>query len=430
MREPVARRWALGALGALAVLAVVMGALSLGRGASAAWMISDAKQYYAWTRSVIVDGDLDFANDYELLYPPDPLPPEWHQRTPAGRTPNKYPFGVALLQAPAVWLAHVLARGGAGPADGEAPPYQWAAGLSLVAWALLGGYGFFAGAGRWKVTPGWALWGLLGMLGATPLAHYLTKEPGMAHGPGWATLGLLLWLSAPTENGGRWAGGRYLAIGALSGLLVLLRNTNVVLLPWVAGLLWARGGARPVRGWGWLALGFVGVVLWQPLVFHRLWGGWQWRTHSGEGFTGGAQGLWGTLFAVRHGALFFHPWYGLLLLLNALGLTHKTTRRPCALAWLAFGGLWLAHGLWWCWWLGRSFGNRAFIEALTPLTFGAALVLSVRPISRRSARLIWGLTALAILASAYLWLGYLARAYCDDGLHTARELWAWPLHGL
>ena len=60
---------------------------------------SDGKGYYAWLRSLALDHDVDFRNDFQLLYPPDPLP-DTLRRTPRGLIENKYPIGVALTEVP------------------------------------------------------------------------------------------------------------------------------------------------------------------------------------------------------------------------------------------------------------------------------------------------------------------------------------------
>ena len=41
---------------------------------------ADGKAYYAWVRSLLLDHDVEFRNDYELLCPPDPLPPTHPRR--------------------------------------------------------------------------------------------------------------------------------------------------------------------------------------------------------------------------------------------------------------------------------------------------------------------------------------------------------------
>ena len=60
----------------------------------------DALGYYAWLRSVVFDGDINFSNDYRLLT--DELAEDSEELTPlaTGLVPNKWPPGSALLWAP------------------------------------------------------------------------------------------------------------------------------------------------------------------------------------------------------------------------------------------------------------------------------------------------------------------------------------------
>ena len=59
----------------------------------------DAIQYFAYLQSAVVDGDLDFSNDYRQLYgDTDPETNVWlRSRTPAGRAPNLMSVGPAVL---------------------------------------------------------------------------------------------------------------------------------------------------------------------------------------------------------------------------------------------------------------------------------------------------------------------------------------------
>src|SRR5687768_4095689 len=59
---------------------------------------SDGKSYYAWLRSLALDGDLDFTNDFALIYSPGPVPTA--PLRPNGLVANKTSVGVALTEVP------------------------------------------------------------------------------------------------------------------------------------------------------------------------------------------------------------------------------------------------------------------------------------------------------------------------------------------
>ena len=75
--------------------ALLLLAFSASGGQSSDLIVGDANAYYAWLRSPLLDGDLDFRNDFELLYPPDPLQPA--VVTARGTVVNKYPPGMAAV---------------------------------------------------------------------------------------------------------------------------------------------------------------------------------------------------------------------------------------------------------------------------------------------------------------------------------------------
>ena len=103
----------------------------------------DALSYYAWLRSVIFDGDIDFSNDYRLLS--DELAEDsWHLTPLAtGLVSNPAPPGAAMLWAPlflAVGAVVALLNliGAQIPFDGLALPFKLSAGVAGIAYATAG----------------------------------------------------------------------------------------------------------------------------------------------------------------------------------------------------------------------------------------------------------------------------------------------------
>ncbi|MBY0277769.1 hypothetical protein K2Z84_20740 [Candidatus Binatia bacterium] len=401
--------------------------VSMRSGGSSALIVGDGKAYYAWARSALVDHDLDFGNDYRLLYPPDPLPDEAEARTPIGRVPNKYPVGLALVEAPGVLLADLLAHVVPGAtADGASWPYQVVVAGWLVALELLGVLLLFRAMVRLGAAPTWAAASSAVLLAGTNLIHYVAKEPAMAHGAGIALFGIALYVAAGWPD--RWSGvglaGRLL-FGALLGLLVLVRNSNVVLLPLLG---WAavrkRGVSTAVAP---IVASCALILLLQPLSLYLLWGDLRLHTYPSEGFTADRFGVWNTLFSTRHGLFVYHPWYLVLVVLNCLALS-RGPRTIAALALSSFAGLVVINGTWWCWWFGASFGNRAFVESLAPMTVGASLFVSRSRNPRRTALLCGAAAVAAILSNVDLWLGYLLHRYPHDGGHGITDAYLWFVH--
>lgn len=419
---------AAGILGAILLCAAVS-ALSVLTGDSPSLIASDGKAYYAWARSILIDGDVDFSNDYRILYPPDPLPPESARFTPSGKVLSKTPVGLALLEAPGVLLGTVAAKLSGFPADGVSLPYQLAVCGTLVAFFIAGWFLLFRALLCRGVPPPVAFLLWMGMLAATNLIHYVAKEPAMAHAPGVAGMSLIVFLIAGwPADAARPVRARALAVGALFALLLLIRNAHVVMLPFVVALLASRRAAT-LRTLAWAGLAAALVLSLQVAASYALFGQIGFNLYPGETFTRDGNGIWLALFSARHGLFLHHPWYALLLLLNVAALFFSPQARGIAAGALA-GWLLLAlgNGLWWCWWFGDSFGHRAFIESLVPLTFAAAVGCGEGLASgRRRRAALATILILCALANAYLWAGYLLQRYPHDGSAPLAQVYGWAL---
>jgi hypothetical protein len=192
---------------------------------------SDGMGYYVYLRSLTIDGDLDFGNDYRDW--PDQETPGEHvtPQTATGYYVNYFSIGPALLWSPLYGAAHAIvlvgqALGQPEQADGYAPIYfvlttfgSALAGLVL----MLVGYRICR---RW-VAPPVALLAVLAAYFGSNLLYYTMREGGFAHGLSAATAAvyLLAWLRLEERPGlGRWA-----QLGGAAGLMLLTY--------WVSGLV-------------------------------------------------------------------------------------------------------------------------------------------------------------------------------------------------
>jgi hypothetical protein len=401
--------------------------VSLRHGKNKVLILSDGKNYYIWARSILLDHDIDFRNDYHVMYGRDPLPPESAVLTPAGHAVDKYPVGMAILEMPGLILGHIAARYVAHyPMDGVSLPYQVA-----VAWSLLVLYFgsfilLYLAMLRFGVARIWAFGFCLTALLGTNLIHYVAKEPTMAHAAGVAVFNVLLFLVARLcGEHPRVRPARGLLLGALVGLLFLIRNTNLLLVPVLAAVVWTR--RRPTfRETVPILVGTASIAALQPVSLWFLWGRLRFSTYFNESFTSGMSGVVNALVSARHGLLVYSPWYAVLLMFAICGAIRlPQARRVCIAAILSFLLFAAANGTWCCWWFGYSFGNRAFIEALPSLSLAAALSVSWQHIGRR-ATIALVITMLVFVAvNLYLWMGFLLQAYPYDGSHTVAQAYLW-----
>ncbi|MEO7908324.1 MAG: hypothetical protein ABIV47_01615 [Roseiflexaceae bacterium] len=192
---------------------------------------SDGMGYYVYLRSLTIDGDINFGNDYRGW--PDQQNPDQHvtPQTVTGYYVNYFSIGPALLWSPLYGAAHAIVLGGRAlgqpwQADGYAPIYfvlttfgSALAGLVL----MLVGYRICR---RW-VAPPTALLAVVTAFFGSNLLYYTLREGGFAHGlsAATATVYVLVWLRLE-ERPSIW---RWAALGAAAGLMLLTY--------WVAGLV-------------------------------------------------------------------------------------------------------------------------------------------------------------------------------------------------
>ena len=207
-------------------------------------------------------------------------------------------------------------------------------------------------------------------------------------------------------------------LGVLLGLLFLIRNTNVLIVPVLAAIVAAKrrvsfGGIVPILA------GAGGMVALQPMSLWFLWGRLRFSTYVNESFSSGMSGVVSTLASPRHGLFVYHPWYAILLLLVVYAAIRvPQLRRVCVAAVASFLLVALANGTWCCWWFGDSFGNRAFIETLGPLTVAAALSVSHLSLGKKATTALIVIMLAFVVVNVYLWVGFLLHAYPFDGNHT------------
>lgn len=384
---------------------------------------SDGKAYYAWLRSVALDRDLDFANDYRLIYPPEPLPSEASRQTPRGLVVNKYPVGVALIELPGFAVGHVVATMLGYERNGVTAPYQfavtlWLQVLCLAALALL-----WSSAVRLGADPAIAAVVAATALTATNLVHYVAR-PAMAHAPGLAVSCFALYVSTWLREGN--ASPRTVAaFGALAGLAVIIRPSNIALYPFFAAVL-SSSVRRDARNWLALTAGFAPVIALQVALTSAHWGSLTFVGYTDEGFTAGLGGVLSALVSARHGLFVYHPWYLVTLALVVAAVRDRGSRPLAIGALLSFGAFAVINGTWWAWWFGDSFGNRAFIEVIPALAITAAVYVSSVASRARAMQIALALALLLSAGNALLWSGYVLRRYPADGSHSVGAAYLWP----
>lgn len=347
------------------------------------WVRGDGVGYYAFARSVLIQHNLDFREDWlranttfrmNRLDVRGNIDPD--QYTATGHLDDHFSIGPAILWAPFLVVAHlgVLLADRLGariPADGFSRPYTLAMSFGTAL------YGFLAVAisfdlARRFVPEFWAFIAAIGIWLGSSLPAYMYFDPSWSHAQSAFAVALFVWYWLRTR--GQRSIARWAILGAIAGLMmdVYYVTAAVVLLPILESLanywksLRADSGARvaPLVV-GNLVFSFVLIAVFFPslLVKKIIYGGffkfgynvhWYWNSPA----------FFKVCFSSNHGLFTWTP----ILVLAVLGLFSLWSRDRTLSAYLiAVFALYLyVMGCYEDWHGISSFGSRFFV-ALTPL---------------------------------------------------------------
>ncbi len=335
---------------------------------------ADGREYFAQVRSLVIDGDLDFANENQLF---------------RSAQPQTFPFGSAVLWVPFfvaahLWLGVLNLAGASFARNGFANPYQMAVGLGTLT------YGFAGLVLAYRIARDYfsgriAAIATIFVTAGSFLVWYLTIESSYSHGTSLfgTTLFLFVWCRTRTRRSTR----QWLWLGLAGGLMTMVRWQNAVFLvfPLVDGLERAWDAARSdARRRAWAASGqdaavfvaaFLVTVSPQLLFWKVVNGGW---LALPAGQTG--QQWWtdslavDVLFSSNHGLFSWHP----VIYIAVLGIPLFLARdlRFGSLLTFVFVAQIYINGAVAMWWGGHGFGARRFASCAVLFILALAALLS------------------------------------------------------
>lgn len=353
---------------------------------------SDGLGYYAWLRSLLIDGDWAFDNEFDGHNPLRDYVPPSARRTAAGKRPNQWSVGPACVWALVVVPGHFICQASTGadsfwPADGYSLPYQFMVGGTTLL-AALAGLGLLYRIGRRHADPEAAAWAAAFLTLGTTIVYYSAIEVSMAHGLGTVAVAWLVWYWQKTYGSDHWR--RWLAVGALVGVAALMRWQLVTFALLPAGewalLVWRRRqdvktqlilGMSATLG-AWLAF------LPQMIAWRIVYGQWLARplatAHHWD-----CPALCQLLFAQDRGLFYWTPltlaaFGGTAWFLVQAWWTKRETESATEMTALLVGAFALQVYILASLWgaevsLAVAFGFRQLTEALVALTPGLALLL-------------------------------------------------------
>ena len=392
----------------------------------------DDNCYFVFGRSLVLDGDWDFSNEFAHLVATQPEATAVNFREALaereGPPPNFYPPGTGLAAVPFIAAARgadlLRARiGRTWPASPFSPLYPYAFLLSGITYGALALVLTRALVRRW-LGPDDAPLAVWAAVLCGPPVFYIVYAPGMSHATSafFVAATLLAWTRWRSDPGGRAALVWAAVAGVCAGFAVSVRTTNVVLAlplaePMLTALLRYRRENAPIRprlvqSALMVSGGLAGVA---PLLL-------AWRILYGSWFANPLQyrmaGLpvhfFEVLFARLHGLFFWAPLY----LVAAAGMVVLVRRHRALLpVVLTVPALAVVYGYWYQWWLGASFGMRGFVDLMPvfALGFGAVFAALARWRPARGRVIAWELVLCFALLNFHLATAFRGGAVFVDG---------------
>ena len=218
---------------ALIALAYLVG-VSLTSGLSRPLVQGDARSYFAYVPSLVLDADLDLRNEFVQLQPnTDPNPYPWGAGT-GDLAANPFPVGPALVWLPGYLVglgADMLAAAAGfdtGP-RGYGLFAVWGAALAAIALAGVGAE-LSRRLAAATIAPEYALPATLLVWIGTPALYYTLVAPLYSHAVAWFAASLALWTAWKAAQEPAAGLGRWLAAGAAGGLLLAIRLQDAPIL--------------------------------------------------------------------------------------------------------------------------------------------------------------------------------------------------------
>lgn len=347
---------------------------------------SDEIQYFAYLRSLVFDGDLEFADEYEWFHDRDPAEYAGFAETflgphtPAGRAPNNAAIGSAILWAPfylaVVGVESLIDGTAAVPPRGYSKTDISAICIASMFYGVLGLLltqeilrRFASAAAAFAAT-------LLVWL-ATNLAFYMYVTPPMSHANSFFVSALFLWWWLRSESGWK----QSLILGLIGGLLAMVRWQDVLLVsaPLATPILSTEvTSVATFRRWlvrcMTVAAGVVIAFVPQLIVWLLLNGSLTpyGLLSVGTRFSYSAPYLWGIFFSPFHGLFLWSP--VLVPAFVGLGLLAASDGRGRGIALAVAAQIYLLSGYVVA--FGHSFGQRLFIGCLPAAAIGLAVFLA------------------------------------------------------
>lgn len=309
----------------------------------------DGIYYYSWLRSISIDHDIDFRNEYAHFHIQQPTTT---QQLPE----NKYAVGPALLWFPTFLWIHAFARG-----DGYHLWYQLTTGITSVFVVLIGLLLLFRLLHKY-FSQTISIASVLAIAFATNLFFYGSLDTVNSHGLSFFAACLYLSLIFAKNK-------QYGAIGTALALIGLIRAQDLIygilLIPYLRKstiISIARG----------FSLFFLPQLLAWQLLYGKFWVSPY--LSGGEGFFQVKPHVLEVLFSIQNGLITWTP----IIAVGFVGLwLNKMISKSYRVIFILLILLQLMIvANWSTWWQGASYSGRMFVSLLPIFAFGLAAIFT------------------------------------------------------
>ena len=301
----------------------------------------DGIYYYSFLRSIVVNHNLNFTDEYSALGGFQP-------KTPFGVPGNKYSIGPALLWTPGYLWIHTVVRG-----TGYEFPYQLIVGLESILYCLFSLvllYRVLAKHVRQRV----AVYAICAIAGATNLLFYGSLDPVNSHALSFFAVTLFLNMLLSKKR-------RWFLVGLSLGLVGIIRMQDLCVGILIITFIKLKNIPQFVAG---LLIGiFAQLVVWQ-ILYGTLLNNPYLTGH--EGFTFLRPHIAGVLFSPNNGLFLWTP----MALAWVIGLVLRIKEKFYVLMVVVFLCQLIIVACWSTWWQGASYRGRMFVSTLPLLAFG------------------------------------------------------------
>lgn len=198
----------------------------------------DAVYYYSTLRSIGIDHDLDFKNEYIFFHNQTsgftnnrkiPVIPDKNKTT--NKLPSKYPIGSAIFLLPTFLITHIILNG-----DGYNIFYQAVSALSSLIYAFIGLLLIYF-LGKKIFSPKVAFLATIGIWLATPLVYYISMEPLNSQPLSFFSVSLFIYLWYKTRGNRTLL--QWIILGIAAGLMSMVRfqDSLFLLIPIIDALI-------------------------------------------------------------------------------------------------------------------------------------------------------------------------------------------------